>query len=415
MEVVQAEIDRVAAEITAKAKIPGFRPGKTPKYIILKRFEGEIRQQVLDNLLPRYFQERVKAEDLKVVSSPTVTDVHLHPGEPLTFTAEFEVTPEFELGEYVGLSVPYREPKVTEEEVNRRLENLRERHATFVNIDPRPAEESDHAVVSLRSTAGLSGEPISQDETTIYLGGEGTMPAFAENIRGMTPGEEKEIAVSYPAEHANARLAGKTITFLVHLKGLRRKELPEVDDEFAKGAGDYQDLGELRDELRKQILREHEFLSQQEAKHKLVETLVDRHGFPVPEAYVEQQLRSVLERHAREMALQGIDPSKADVDWAELRRANRDRAVRDVKASMILDRIADREAIETLVEDVDREIQRASKQLREPAAAVRKRYEEDGTLRRIAHSIRTEKVLNLLFEQSRKVAAEDQPEAEKES
>ena len=415
VDVVQAETDRVAADISAKARMPGFRPGKIPKSLVLKRFEEDIRQQVLDKLLSRYFQERVQREDLKVVSRPTVTDVHFHPGEPLRFTAEFEVTPEFELGEYTGLNVPYREPKATDEDINRRLEMLRERHATFVNIDPRPAADKDYAVVSLRSTAGLSGDPISQDETTIHLGGEGTLPGFSENILGLAPGEEKEFQVTYPADHANARLAGKTITFLAHLKGLRRKELPDLDDEFAKEAGDYQNLDELRDDLRKQILREREYLAQQEAKQRLVEALVDRHEFPVPEAYVDQQIRSVLERQMQEMALQGIDPSKADVDWAEIRRASHDRAVRDVKASMILERIAGREAIETLVEDMDREIQRISKQLREPAAAVRMRYEKDGTLRRIANSIRTDKVLSFLFEQSRKVVAEDPPEGEKDS
>ena len=414
-EVVEAETDRVAADFSAKVKIPGFRPGKIPKSLILKRFESDVRQQVLDNLLPRYFKERVEKEELKVVGRPSVRDVHFHAGEPLRFTAEIEVTPEFELGEYTGLSVSYREPKATEEDIDRRLDNLRERHATFVNIDPRPAADGDHAVVSLMSTAGLSGEPISQDETTIHIGGEGTLPAFSENLRGLTPGEEKEVAISYPADHANARLAGKTVTFLLRLKGLRSKELPEVDDEFAQAAGDYKNVAELRDDLRKQLLREREFLAQQEAKQQLVETLIDRHDFPVPEAYIEQQLHSVLERQMRDMALQGIDPSKADVDWVEVRRANRDRAARDVKASMVLERIADREAIETLVEDMDREIQRISKQLREPAAAVRMRYEKDGTLRRIANSIRTEKVLNFLFERARKIAAEDRQEGEKDT
>jgi trigger factor len=408
-EEVQSETDRVVAAFQAKVRLPGFRPGKAPKSIVLSRFQGNIRQQVLENLIPKHLGELAKKENLNIVGTPGVTDVQYAEGEPLRFKVELEVAPEFELGDYKGLSVPYRPPEVSAQDIDKRIEELRERHAEYVNIDPRPVENGDYAVVSLKSIAGVEGEPIEQEETVIHVGGPDTMASFSDALLGREPGAETEVEITYPDDYVNRRLAGRTVKFLLTLRGLRRKELPEVDDEFAKEVGDYKDLAELRDELRKQILREREFMAQEEAKHKLVEALVDAHQFPVPEAFVEQQLRGMIEQRMRDMALQGVDPRTADVDWSALKASLRSQAERDVRASLILERIADREAIQTLVEDVDRELQRIAKQLREPVAAVRKRFEEDGTIRRIALQIRTEKVLNFLFDQSRKVAAEQPP------
>ncbi len=408
IEEVQAATDRVVAEFQSKARLPGFRPGKVPKSIIRSRFESDIRQQVLEDLVPLGLRKQVAQDNLKIVGSPNISDVHFHKDEPLRFKVELEIAPEFELGEYRGLSVPYRDPVVEDEDVDRRIEDLRERQAEFVNIDPRPVEKGDHAVVSLKSIAGVEGDPIEQDETVIEVGSEHTLAVFNESLMGQEPGAEAEVEIAYPEDYANRRLAGRTVKFQMVLRGLRKKELPEVDDEFATAAGDYKDLTELRDDLRRQLVREREFFAQEESKHKLVEQLVDAHQFPVPEAFVEQQLRNVLEQEMRELLARGIDPRTADIDWNAIKLARRDQAARDVRASLVLERIAERESIETLVDEVDRELQRAAKQLREPVAAVRKRFEEDGTLQRIASRIRTDKVLNFLFEQSRKVAAAEE-------
>jgi trigger factor len=199
-------------------------------------------------------------------------------------------------------------------------------------------------------------------------------------------------------------LEGKTVRFRVNLKGIRRKELPELNDAFAADTGDFQSLEELQDEIRKSIQRESEFLASQEAKKKLVEQLVDLHEFPVPEAFLERQIEMQVEQYLRSLQARGQDLSNVKLDWEKIRESQRERAARDVKASLLLERIADRETIEVTNEEVDRELQRIARQGREPLAAVRKRLEEDGGLRRIASRIRTDKTLNLLFEQSRKVA-----------
>ncbi len=401
---VERETERVVAAMAQRVRLPGFRPGKIPAGIVRTRFASDIREEVVRNLVPRVFQKRVEEDNLHVVGTPDITGVHFHAGEPLTFKAEFETAPEIELKEYRGLSVPYREPAVTDADVEQRIEALREQKAEFINVDPRPVADGDYAVVSLEALSGLEQPLQKQEELVLNIGGEDTLEAFSENLRAATPGEEKEFDVRYPDDYGDEKLSGKTVRFRAHLKGIRRKELPEVNDDFARDLGDFQNLDELRAEVGKSVAREREYAAQQEAKNKLVEKLVDLHDFPVPEAFIDRQIEGQVEQYMRSAAARGIDPRNMRFDWEKLKESQRDKAIRDVKASLLLDRIAGRESIEVTNEEVDREIQRIARQEREPAAAVRKRLEKEGVVRRIASHIRTEKTLGFLFEHAEKVA-----------
>ncbi len=401
---VSAEAERVLSSFQKKARFPGFRPGKVPAQLVRKHYQADIRQQVMENLIPRFFRSQVEREDLKVVGSPDIVEVKFDEGQPLWFKAEFEVAPEIELQDYRGLTVHYQDPDITAEDIDKRLGELREQKAVYANVDPRPLEDGDFAVVSLESVSGVPGPPIRQDELMIEIAGPDTMPGFTENLRGASPGDEKEFDVSYPEEYAQQRLAGKTIRFRSVVKGIRKKELPEINDEFAKDLGDYQDLAELRDSVRKTLFAEREIEAQREAKDQLVEKLVDLHDFPVPEAYVEQQIKNRVEQNLRALAASGVDASSIKLDWEKLKSSQRDKALREVKASLLLGRIAEREAIDATRDDLDREVERMARQRREPVAALRIRMEKDGTLGRIVSHIQTEKTLAFLFEHARKEA-----------
>jgi trigger factor len=398
---VEAETGRIVAELQKKVRLPGFRPGKVPLELIRKRYASDIRQNVLESIVPKHFRARVESDHLHVVGTPDIVDVHFVAGEPLRFKAEFEVAPEIELKDYRNLTVSYRDPEVIDEDIGKRIEELRNQHATYINVDPRPAEDGDWVAVSLESISGLEGDPIRQDELVFHVGGPDTLPEFTENLRGMQPDDQKEFDVTYPQEYGQPRLAGKAVRFRARLKAIRRKEMPDLNDEFAHDLGDYQTLDELRDAVRKAIYREREFAAQQQAKDKLVAQLAEMHEFPVPETYIDRQLESQV---AEGLLARGVDPRSVKINWDEVKKNNRDRAVRDVKATLLLDRIATREGIEPTTDEVDREVQRIARQEREPVAAVRMRLEKNGTLARIASRIRTEKTLSFLFESARKVA-----------
>jgi trigger factor len=405
---IARETDRVVADIQQKAKLPGFRPGKAPASLIRTKFSKQVRDDVLEHLLPKFFRQKVEEEHLEVVGRPNVKDVHFHEGEPLRFKAEFEVAPEIELGEYRGVTVHYGEPEVSEEDIAKRLNEIREQKSQMVNVEPRPVVDGDYAVVTLDSLSGVD-QPIHQDEVVLHVGDPDTMAGFSEALRGMSPEEEKEFEVTYPEDFGQERLAGKTVRFHAKLTTIRTKELPELNDEFAQDLGDYQTLNDLREAVRKAIFHEREYASQQKAKDQLIDKLIETHEFPVPEAYIERQIEAQLENQFRGLAERGIDPTKLKIDWAKLKEAQRPKALHDVKASLLVDKIAEREAIAPTNDEVDVEVQRIAKQQREPVAAVRKKLQKDGVLGRIAYQIRSNKTMNFLFEHARKEAGEPEP------
>jgi len=245
---------------------------------------------------------------------------------------------------------------------------------------------------------------VKSEEMVLDIGGADTFAAFTENLRGLSPGDEKEFEVAYPEDFGSAKLAGKTILFHATVKGLRRKELPELNDDFAQDLGDFRNLEELRDAVRKAIFAQRQHEAQLEAKNRIVEKLVEAHDFPIPELFIERQIRSRIESNLQALAGQGVDPRSIKIDWEKAKHSQRAQAIEEVKASLLLGRIAEREATGATRAEVDREVEKLARQQREPLAAVQMRLEKDGSMNRIASHIQTEKTLNFLFEHARKTA-----------
>jgi len=272
-------------------------------------------------------------------------------------------------------------------------------------------------LIALHSLTPLEGGEINENEVPLDLGHADTMAAFKENITGMEPGDVKEFAITYPEDYGAERLAGKTVNFSCTLKSIRRKELPELNDEFAQDLGDFKSLDELRETVRRGIFAERDNVARQEAHTAILDSLVELYDFPIPQAYVDQQVESLIESRLRSLSSQGVDPRTLNLDWAKLKESQAPRAQKDVRASLLLERVADRETIHATREEVDGEVQRIARQEREAVASVRRRLDQDGTLGRIAGHIRTQKTLNFLFEQANKVeppAKESTPDSESE-
>ncbi len=409
-EAVEQENKKVTEQFQSKAQLKGFRAGKAPLSLIRKSFSSDIRQKVLENLIPKFLDAQIKEEHLHVVGTPNVSDVHFHDGEAVHFKAQFEVFPVFDLDNYRGVEVPYAEPEVSDEDVDKRVEELRESKATYANEDPRPLVDGDYAVVSLESLAGTD-EPIKADEVQVLIGGAETMAGFNEHLTGASPGDEKEFDVTYPDDYGREQLAGKTVTFKVIVNGLRRKELPELNDEFAQDLGDFRVVDELKDAVRKSIAAQRIMEAQRTAKDKIVDKLVDSNVFAVPTAFVDKQIENRVEQRLRALSQEGVDPRSFNLDWAKIKEAQRDQATREVRASMILGKVSDKEAIVATNAEVDAEVDRIARQEREVVAVTRKKLMENGALDRIASHIQTEKTLNFLFENAVKTVPEPVVEA----
>ncbi len=385
------------------ARIPGFRRGKVPATVIRQRFADDLRTEVAENLIPRWFREHTEKQGLKPVSQPRVSDLHMHEGEPLRFKATFEVLPQIEVSGYQELRPEPAEVTVSDPEVEDALTHVREQQATFTAVEDRPLQDGDFAQVSFTGTpkGDETTQPVSVDEVMVEIGGTNTVKEFSENLRGAKPGEEREFDVVYPQDFSDNRLAGKTFTYKVSVKAVKQKQLPELNDDFAKSVGDFADLNALKQRIRESIEAEKKHKAEHEAKDKIVEELVKRHEFPVPEALVEHQIDLRLDRGLRALAAQGMRAEALkQMDFTRLRAGQRESALKEVKVSLILDRIAELEHIEVTDEDVSRELEIFAKQSSRPIEEVRARLTEDGALDRIRDRIRSEKTLDFLYRKS---------------
>jgi len=402
VEEVTRETDSIIQKYQKLARIPGFRRGHVPASVIRQRFSEDLKSDVVEALVPRYFRKEADKQGLIPVSQPQVTDLHLRDNEPLRFKATFDVMPEVKVEGYKELRAEKPEIIVTDDEVQQSLASIREQHATYTPVEGRPLADGDYAQVSLdgRPKDG-DGKPVHMDEIMVEIAGKDTMPEFTENLRGASAGEERVFDVVYAQDAAEQRLAGKSFTYTVKVQSLKQKALPELDDQFATQLGEFKTLDEVRQRIREGMESERKHAAEHEAKDKLVAELVKRSEFEVPEALVERQVDVRLERGLRALAAQGMkaeDIKKMDLN--RLRVGQRDQALQEVKASLLLDKIAEEEKIEVSDQEVNAEIEALAAQSKQTPEAIRARLTRDGALDRIRNRIRSEKTLDFLYRQS---------------
>src|SRR5579884_3498946 len=393
---VQKAIERVAREFARVARVPGFRPGKAPIPLIRRRFADDIKGEVLQSLLPEQIDKAVKDQKLIPITQPQVDQVDYAEDRPLKFRASFEVLPEFELGHYKGLQIEVEKAEVTDADVDKTIENLRGRAATFVAVEDHSLENGDYAQLKLVGTPVGGGEPLKADNVLCHLGAEETLEAFTQNLTGAKPGEQRRFEVEYPADYPDRKLAGKKYVYNAEVVAAKQKKLPELNDEFAKDVSDAKTLDELRAKVREGLEKEINQRHSEAVKDAVLAKIVSSHDFPVPEALVEHQMDVRLERAVRALAAQGVDPRAVNVDWVAMRRRQHSRAVEDVKAELLLDRIASAENIETTDEDLDQEISKIAERSGESAPAIRASLTKQGALDRMRSKLRSEKTLEWL-------------------
>ncbi len=405
-DVVNGEREKIVARYAKLARIPGFRKGKVPVSVVRQRFASEIQSDVVEALVPRYFREETGKQNLLPVSQPRVTDLHLHDNEPLKFTAEFEIFLDFKVAPYDDIKPDTIDTTVTEENVEDALKNLLLQHATYDAVEEeRPIAEGDFAVVGFRGTpkdGESDAKPVEVDEVMVEVGGDNTIPEFSEHLRGAKAGDHRTFDVTYAEDFSDKRLAGKTMTYEVEIKSIKTRTVPEPTDDFAKELGaDFATYEDLRNRLRDNMKAEKEHEAEHQGKDKIVAALVDRNDFPVPEVMVDQQIDLRLERGLRALAAQGMKAEDIKrMDFERLRAGQRDGALREVRASLILEQIADQEKIEATDEELEQEIEAIALQAKQPVEQVRTRLTQDGGLDRIRHRIRNEKTLNHLYRRS---------------
>ena len=384
------------------AKLPGFRPGKVPESVIKRKFANEIRKDVIDGLLPERFSKGVKELGLRVVGQPQVTELTIEEGQPMHVKAVFEYMPEVSIEGYEQVVVNKPSVEVTEEEFQHEIQQLRESRATIEPVEEdRTLTDGDWAQISYsgKLTDDPEAAPIAGEDTLVEVGGKDTVQAFTQVLRGAKAGQELKAEVIYPEDYPEAKLQGKTVDYELTVKAIKKRILPELNEDFAKEMGNYESLAQLENAVREHMANRKKRSVEAETKDRLFAALVEKFQFPVPESMVQEQVDARLERGLRALAAQGMNPEQMrKLDFGRLRTAQRDSAVAEVKAHLLLDRIAEKEGVTVSDEELDRELQMAALQSREPYETLRQRLTEDGGLARIREQLKREKTASLMYE-----------------
>jgi trigger factor len=399
-DVVDAEIDRVAKDYSKQARIPGFRPGKVPSNIIKQRFREQIHHDVMHDLIPRAVEEALQERGIEPVTTPDIKDVSLREGEPLKFTAAIETVPPFDPGDLSSITLRRRSSAIADDQVEQTLERFRERAAKYEPVEGRPVADGDTAVLEIDRT-DPDGKVDHHDNVSVELGSAGNPPGFDQNLVGLGVGDEKTFVVHFPADYAVTDMANTDVTYRVKVKEVRRKVLPELDDEFAKDVGDFESLAALRTRVRGDMEAEAEHQATQQIRGDLLKALAERITFELPGSLVDREIDRRLEEFVRRLMDQNVDPRKAGIDWGQFREAQREPARNAVASALVLDELARRENLTVSPEDVDKEVEQFAERAGRTPAAVRAQLEKEGGLARLSAGLRREKAVDFAMSRAK--------------
>ena len=411
-ETVSKAFRKVVKKYQKMARIPGFRVGKVPETVIKSRFGKDVRQEVLESLVSEQFRHAIEAQKLVPVSQPQLTNLLLEDGAPLRFTAAFEVKPEIDVTGYDAVKVVRPDTAVSDAEYDAELARVMDQHATVEPVEEdRTLVDGDWAEIEFRGDiqelAQVVGEEesaekpeaITGEDVLIEVGGANTLAAFTDALRGSKVSQEMSFEVTYPADFGEQKLAGQTVKYDVTVKAIKKKTYPEKDEEFAKQLGEYESWPDFETKLRTMAEGRKKDALESRSKDDMLTEMIGKFQFPVPETFVQMQIDARLDRGLRALAQQGMSAEDMrKLDFARLREAQRDQAVSEVKASLILDRIAEVEGVQVSEDEMERELLLASLQAREPLETLRTRMEQDGTVDRMREQMRREKTGTVLYE-----------------
>jgi trigger factor len=394
-DVVNAEIERIARDYSRKARVPGFRPGKTPPRVIKQRFKDQILHDVVHDLIPRAVDDALREKGLEAVDTPDVREVTIEEGQPLTFTASFDTVPEFDPGDLATIAFKRASNAINDEAVDLALQRLRDRGARNEPVEGRGVDHGDTVTLDLeRRDAG--GTPDNHSDVNIELGAKANPPGFDEQLLGLEVGAHKEFTLHYPGDYAITELANTDVSYKVAVKGLKRRVLPELDDEFAKDLG-VDSLDALKARVREDLEHEAKHAAEREDRSELMKQLATRLPFDVPASMVDREVDRRLEDFARRLMDQNVDPRQAGIDWNAFRESQREVSREAVAAALVLDEVTRREKLEVSDSEVEAEVVKYAERTGRTPAAVRAALEKEGGLSRIHAGLRREKSIEFVL------------------
>ena len=412
-EQVAEALDRAFRKVVKQVNVPGFRKGKVPRKIFEARFGVEsLYQDAIDYLLPKAYSEAVEQTKIEPVDRPEVDVETFAKGQPFKFKAKVTVKPEVKLGEYKGIEVPAQNTEVTEEEIHEELKRLQQRHAELVVMDEGPAQMGDFAIIDFEGF--IDGEPFEGgkgENYTLELGSNTFIPGFEEQVAGLNIAEEKEINVTFPEDYRVKELAGKPAVFKVTLKELKRKNLPELDDEFAKDISEFDTLEEYKQDLAAKLKSQKEKDAEAAREAAVIEKASEAAEIDIPEVMIDHEVEHMLKDFEFRLRMQGMNLELyyqfSGQNEESLKEQMKTDAAKRVRNSLVLEAIAKAENIEVTEEDIAEELENLSKMYNRPAEEIRGIFEKNGYMENITGDLKIRKAIKFIVTHS-KTADESQ-------
>lgn len=415
---VEVEADRVAAaldkafnKVVKKINVPGFRKGKVPRSIFEARFGVEsLYQDAIDILLPEVYTEAVDQTEIFPVEQPEVDVDQFAKGQTFKFKAKVVVKPEVELGEYKGLEVPKVSTEVSEEELTAELERLQQRHAELVVVEEGQAASGDVVVIDYEgSVDGELFEGGSAERQSLELGSNTFIPGFEEQVIGLGTGDSKDVEVTFPEEYHAAELAGKKAVFKVKVHEIKRKELPALDDEFAKDVSEFDTLVEYKEDLKKQLASRKEEEAKATQENIVVEKAAENAEVEIPQGMINSEVRNMMRDFDNRLRQQGMNlemfMSFSGQTEADLQNQMKNDAEKRVRNNLVLEAIGKQENLEVTEEDVNEELNNMAASFKRSVEEIRQILESNGSLDSLKEEVLLRKTIDFLLANSKEVDA----------
>ncbi len=400
---VDETLDTITKQFQRGANLPGFRPGKAPREMVVRKYAKDIEEEAKRKLISEAYKSALEEQKLDVVGYPDIEEIQFSRGQPLQFAATIETTPEFELPEYKGIPVKREARMVTDEDVERAIQVLRQSRASFKTVE-RPSQTGDIAVVNYTGTS--DGKPITEIAPTakglseqknfwVEIGTNAFIPGFAEQVLGSKAGDKKTIDVDFPADFVTTELAGKKGRYEVEVVEIKEKVLPAVDDTFAKSYG-AESLDKLRAGVRRDLENELTYKNNRAIRTQLVRSLVNRINFELPETAVAQETRNVVYDIVQENAKRGVSRDVIEQQKEQIYSAATQGAKERVKVAFLLQKIAEKEDIKVSQEEIGQRINQLAATYQIPAQKFLKDLQKRNGLIEIYDQVMNEKVIDFL-------------------
>jgi len=390
---VNGEWEKVLLEYASRARLDGFRRGRAPKEMVKRLFYQDIKDAVIENLAPRALRESLSQQNISPVGTPAISEAAFREGQPFRFKAVVEVIPAFELPSYRKLRVQRREVKVGEEDVDRSLEELRQKSAEYVPVEGRGVAEGDYVVVEWKGKDLQTKRFLPTEKVLVLAGHPDNEKGLNESLKGTASGETRKFVVSYPQDHAQKKMAGRTVEYEIKVTSIKEKKVPEMSDEWAKDLGEYGNLAALRERVRQELGKARQEAARREMGDELVRGLVDNLQLELPEGLVDAEALSILRGWAAQLPAD-LPPTQVE----ELREKAKDQAQRNLKSTLLLQRIAGQENLAVGDEEVEEEIKAMAKRNNVPLAQLVERVSQEGRREDIRDSLLLRKAIDFLLD-----------------